>query len=244
MKKIKTESQLIDVLNKSRWEEKIHEHGLVALVDVMPRMVPENETCDGAIVQAARVSYGEGTKTINEDSGLIRYLMRHRHTTPLEMCLSGDTRIPTMPCPHATRKTYTIKQISDAFANGGKENSWVKLLNIRTVDADGTIRSTKIKLAKSTGYKETFRLRTEGPLDREIELTDNHPILTSTGYKTLKELKIGDKILANGSPDLKEMWDGGYTLQEIGTHINRSYKMLAHDSAGYLDGYLKHLGEM
>jgi len=41
---------------------------------------------DSAIVQAARVSYGKGTKTVNQDRGLIRYLMRHRHTTPFEMC--------------------------------------------------------------------------------------------------------------------------------------------------------------
>ncbi|RPI19999.1 MAG: thymidylate synthase (FAD), partial [Acidobacteria bacterium] len=41
---------------------------------------------DESIVQAARVSYGSGTKHIQEDRGLIRYLMRHRHTTPFEMC--------------------------------------------------------------------------------------------------------------------------------------------------------------
>jgi thymidylate synthase (FAD) len=41
---------------------------------------------DGAIVQAARVSYGRGTRKVNEDRGLINYLMRHRHTTPFEMC--------------------------------------------------------------------------------------------------------------------------------------------------------------
>lgn len=41
---------------------------------------------DGAVVQAARVSYGKGTKKISTDRGLVRYLMRHRHTTPFEMC--------------------------------------------------------------------------------------------------------------------------------------------------------------
>lgn len=51
--------------------------GFVRLVDVMGN--------DSSIVQAARVSYGIGTKSINEDRGLIRYLMRHRHTTPFEM---------------------------------------------------------------------------------------------------------------------------------------------------------------
>ena len=52
-------------------------HGFVALVDYMGN--------DAAIVQAARVSYGKGTKTLRDDRGLIRYLMRHRHTTPFEM---------------------------------------------------------------------------------------------------------------------------------------------------------------
>ncbi len=53
------------------------EHGYVVLVDYMGN--------DAAIVQAARVSYGAGTKTLRDDRGLIRYLMRHRHTTPFEM---------------------------------------------------------------------------------------------------------------------------------------------------------------
>ncbi len=52
-------------------------HGFVALVDYMGN--------DAAIVQAARVSYGPGTRTVRDDRGLIRYLMRHRHTTPFEM---------------------------------------------------------------------------------------------------------------------------------------------------------------
>jgi thymidylate synthase (FAD) len=51
----------------------------------MPRLAPEGQTADFAIVQAARVSYGQGTKKVNEDRGLIRYLARHRHTTPFEM---------------------------------------------------------------------------------------------------------------------------------------------------------------
>jgi thymidylate synthase (FAD) len=80
------ESPTIDVMGGSaRLEIPVHEHGLVALVDVMPRLVPEGQTADSAIVQAARVSYGQGTKKVSEDRGLIRYLLRHRHTTPLEM---------------------------------------------------------------------------------------------------------------------------------------------------------------
>lgn len=69
----------------ARWQIKLHDHGLIALLDVMPRLVPAGKTADFAIVQAARVSYGEGTKQLTEDRGLIRYLARHRHTTPFEM---------------------------------------------------------------------------------------------------------------------------------------------------------------
>jgi len=54
--------------------------GFVRLVDCMPR-----EGCDNAIVQAARVSYGPGTKSVSDDRALIRYLLRHWHTTPFEM---------------------------------------------------------------------------------------------------------------------------------------------------------------
>ncbi len=76
-----------DVLsNLSSKHIKCLDLGFVELVDAMPRLVPEaQKTADFAIVQAARVSYGDGTKSLNEDRGLIRYLMRHVHTTPFEM---------------------------------------------------------------------------------------------------------------------------------------------------------------
>lgn len=69
----------------ARVQINVLDHGFVALLDAMPRLVPQGQTADSAIVQAARVSYGEGTKKVNEDKGLIRYLLRHRHTTPFEM---------------------------------------------------------------------------------------------------------------------------------------------------------------
>jgi len=61
-------------------QKNVLDHGFVRLVDHMPR-----EDLDAAIVQSARVSYGDGTKTTRGDRGLIRYLVRHWHTTPLEM---------------------------------------------------------------------------------------------------------------------------------------------------------------
>ena len=61
-----------------RWQKfPILDDGFVCLVDVMGD--------DQAVVQAARVSYGDGTKKVSDDRTLIRYLIRHQHTTPLEM---------------------------------------------------------------------------------------------------------------------------------------------------------------
>jgi thymidylate synthase (FAD) len=54
------------------------DHGFIRVIDYMGD--------DAAVVQAARVSYGRGTKKVSEDRGLIHYLMRHRHSTPFEMC--------------------------------------------------------------------------------------------------------------------------------------------------------------
>lgn len=67
----------IDFNNDTKYVP-VLDHGFVGLVDLMGS--------DAAIVQAARVSYGEGTKNVNTDRGLIRYLMKHEHTTPFEMC--------------------------------------------------------------------------------------------------------------------------------------------------------------
>ena len=54
------------------------DHGFVRVIDYMGD--------DTSIVQSARVSYGKGTKQVSTDSGLIKYLMRHWHSTPFEMC--------------------------------------------------------------------------------------------------------------------------------------------------------------
>lgn len=67
-----------ELVEELRWKKfPLLDDGFVCLVDVMGG--------DDSVVQAARVSYGEGTKRVSDDRTLIRYLMRHRHTTPFEM---------------------------------------------------------------------------------------------------------------------------------------------------------------
>ena len=66
------------LIERLRWKKfDVLDDGFVTLVDVMGD--------DAAVVQAARVSYGAGTKSVSDDRGLIRYLMRHAHSTPFEM---------------------------------------------------------------------------------------------------------------------------------------------------------------
>lgn len=68
-------------------KKKVLDNGFIRLIDYMGS--------DAAIVQAARVSYGAGTKTPSSDRQLIRYLMRHRHTSPFEMCeIKFHIRLP------------------------------------------------------------------------------------------------------------------------------------------------------
>lgn len=75
----KTRRVVADGLEERLYEAvPVLDHGFVRVVDYMGD--------DAAIVQAARVSYGQGTKHARDDSGLIRYLMRHWHSTPFEMC--------------------------------------------------------------------------------------------------------------------------------------------------------------
>lgn len=79
------------IADQLRWKKiPVLDDGFVCLVDVMGD--------DQAVVQAARVSYGEGTRKVSDDRGLIRYLMRHRHTTPFEMAeIKFLVRVP-MDC--------------------------------------------------------------------------------------------------------------------------------------------------
>jgi len=97
---ITDESALIKCLDK----------GFVRLVDIMGN--------DQAIVQAARVSYGEGTKTISEDRGLIRFLLRHKHTSPLEMVeLKFHIKIPiALARQHIRHRTASLNEVSARYS--------------------------------------------------------------------------------------------------------------------------------
>ena len=84
--------------------------GFIRLIDYMGS--------DGSIVQAARVSYGKGTKKVHQDRGLIRYLMRHHHTTPFEMCeIKLHVRVP-MDCwrQWIRHRTASVNEYSTRYS--------------------------------------------------------------------------------------------------------------------------------
>jgi thymidylate synthase (FAD) len=91
------------------------DHGFIRVVDYMGD--------DQAVVQAARVSYGKGTTRVSEDRGLIRYLMRHRHSTPFEMCeIKLHVKLPMFIARQWIRhRTASINEYSARYSVLDKE---------------------------------------------------------------------------------------------------------------------------
>ena len=99
------------VIDSLRWQKfPVLDQGFVCLVDVMGE--------DSSIIQAARVSYGEGTKKVSDDRTLLRYLMRHQHTTPFEMAeIKLLVRVP-MDCwrQWVRHRTASINEYSTRYS--------------------------------------------------------------------------------------------------------------------------------
>tara|TARA_B100000929_G_scaffold260048_1_gene224117 strand:- start:106 stop:1041 length:936 start_codon:yes stop_codon:yes gene_type:complete len=91
------------------------DHGFVRVIDYMGD--------DSAIVQSARVSYGKGTKKISNDQGLIKYLMRHRHSTPFEMCeIKFHIKLPIFVARQWIRhRTANVNEYSARYSILDKE---------------------------------------------------------------------------------------------------------------------------
>lgn len=92
------------------WEFPVLDHGFIRVIDYMGDQ--------GAITQAARVSYGEGTKTVQDDDGLLNYLLRHHHTTPFEMCeIKLHVKLPVFVARQWVRhRTANINEYSARYS--------------------------------------------------------------------------------------------------------------------------------
>ena len=93
----------------------ILDHGFVRVLDYMGD--------DSSIVQSARVSYGKGTKKVSTDEGLIRYLMRHWHSTPFEMCeIKYHVKLPIFIARQWIRhRTANVNEYSARYSILDKE---------------------------------------------------------------------------------------------------------------------------
>ncbi len=91
------------------------DHGFIRVIDYMGD--------DSSIVQSARVSYGKGTKKVSTDSGLIKYLMRHRHSTPFEMCeIKYHVKLPIFIARQWIRhRTANVNEYSARYSILDKE---------------------------------------------------------------------------------------------------------------------------
>lgn len=122
---------------------KVLNDGFVRVVDYLG--------ADSSIVQAARVSYGKGTKKVQQDRGLIRYLMRHRHSTPFEMCeIKLHVRVP-MDCwrQWIRHRTANINEYSTRYSvavdatQTTKPNEWRLQAVTNRQGSEGTIDEKK-----------------------------------------------------------------------------------------------------
>ena len=91
-------------------ETKIHQHGFVRLVDTMGS--------DGDIADAARVSYGKGTRAVSDNRNLIRYLLRHKHTSPIEMAsVKFHLKLPIFVMRQLIRhRTASVNEYSGRYS--------------------------------------------------------------------------------------------------------------------------------
>ena len=107
-----TVSEIDDLLYK---QFPVLDKGFVRVIDYMGS--------DQSIVQSARVSYGQGTKKLRQDQGLINYLMRHRHTTPFEMCeIKFHIKLPIFIARQWIRhRTANVNEYSARYSVLGKE---------------------------------------------------------------------------------------------------------------------------
>ena len=153
------------------------DHGFVRLVDCMPSRIPDaEETADHAIAEAARCCYKRGTKSIRDDKMLIRYLMRHNHTSPLEMIeLKFHVKLPIFVARQWIRhRTANVNEMSGRYSEMPEEFYIPEVNNLRTQSkintqgSDGTIDAEKAQI-----IIDQFTAECEGDFKLYREFLDN-----------------------------------------------------------------------
>jgi thymidylate synthase (FAD) len=191
----------------------------VRLVDVMGN--------DAAIVQAARISYGDGTKTVSEDRALIRFLMRHRHTTPFEMvAFKFHLRMPIFVARQWLRhRTASVNEYSARYSVV-PDDYWVpdkfrkqSMMNKQCSSSDGEFENEDLKKRMNVSCEEAFRLYDdllEAGCSRELARTHLPQSTYTEFYWTINlhnllhflELRLD----SHAQPEIQECAKGVYDL--------------------------------
>lgn len=152
------------------------DHGFIRVVDYMGN--------DDAIVQAARVSYGEGTKTPSDDRSLIRYLMSHRHSTPFEMCeIKLHVKLPIFVARQWIRhRTANVNEYSARYSILAREFYIPEIEDIlpqSKTNKQG--RSGELDEKTTTAMRETIRQQSEMAYQIYEELHTGSPWFDPNG---------------------------------------------------------------
>lgn len=175
----------------------------------------EDKITDGSAERFVRSIIERGHESVMEhvslsvrfivDRGVSHELVRHRLAS---YCVTGDTVLRGMG-----QKSWTVEQLYQ-WQNDSQRKSRLELMNIRSVDEESRIVvSNKIDRIYDMGERAVYELRTES--GRHIRCTEDHKLLTPSGYKELQDFKVGDEILCNGLELLNnEDWLRWFYLEE------------------------------
>ncbi|MDB9825379.1 FAD-dependent thymidylate synthase [Alphaproteobacteria bacterium] len=161
---------------------KVLDHGFIRVIDYMGT--------DQSIVQAARVSYGEGTKKLREDRGLIRYLLSHWHTTPFEMCeIKFHVKLPIFVARQWIRhRTANVNEYSARYSVLDRE------FYVPEINQLGS-QSTTNKQGRSESLNKNFAKQAQKLIkDNSNQLYDDYQNLLNGNLLNKDEYEDGEGL--------------------------------------------------
>ena len=161
---------------------KVLDHGFIRVIDYMGT--------DQSIVQAARVSYGEGTKKLREDRGLIRYLLSHWHTTPFEMCeIKFHVKLPIFVAKQWIRhRTANVNEYSARYSVLDRE------FYVPEINQLGS-QSTTNKQGRSESLNKNFAKQAQKLIkDNSNQLYDDYQNLLNGNLLNKDEYEDGEGL--------------------------------------------------
>jgi thymidylate synthase (FAD) len=213
-----SEPKLIDILEgkKTFIDGLLDGKGSVQLVDVSPRLCPEGYSAEFAAVRAARCSFGMGLKDPISDQGLLKYLIKNYHTSPLEMCsITLRLKLPLAICVHFLRhRTGKFNQFSMRYAEVPEEENFYDPLKFE----HGIREGSKLNKQSSVDIKDEKKIEElKETLEKANELTRE----IRTIYHKLIDQGLGKEIARFYLPNSE------YTTIYMQFDLNNLMKMLS-----------------